>query len=155
MRLTPSKTCAWRSISPGVTSLPPTSMTRAASAAGMAGAMRAIFPSSTAISWMPSSALDGSTTRPPLSTRSNMTPPLAEGLTADDLHAVGSRGRRALLPGPRGGEMERHRARSAREEDEGLLLAGARHARRLFRRGGEGLAPQELDGGGIGPVHRP
>ena len=72
VRLTPSKTWACRSIKPGVTTLPPTAMVRAASVDGMSGAMRAICPPSTAMSCTPSSPADGSTTVPPLSKRSYM-----------------------------------------------------------------------------------
>jgi hypothetical protein len=70
VRLQPSKTCAWTSINPGVTSLPLTSMTRDASAGAMPAATRAIVPFSTATSRTPSSPLDGSMTRPLFNTRS-------------------------------------------------------------------------------------
>jgi len=72
LRLTPSKTCACRSMRPGVTIFPPTSMVCVASADGMSLAMRAITPSRTAMSQGPSSPVDGSTTVPPLSKRSCM-----------------------------------------------------------------------------------
>ena len=72
VRLMPSKTWACTSMSPGVTSLPPTSTTRAASAGAMPAAMRAILPDSIATSRTPSSPLATSTTLPPLRTRSYM-----------------------------------------------------------------------------------
>jgi hypothetical protein len=65
VRLTPSKTCACRSIRPGVTIFPATAIVRVASAPGMSGAMRAITPFWTAMSDIPSSPVDGSTTVPP------------------------------------------------------------------------------------------
>ncbi len=49
-RVKPSKTWAWRSIRPGVTTVPGTSMTRRASSGGIAGAMLAIAPCSIATS---------------------------------------------------------------------------------------------------------
>ena len=51
--LTPSYTWVCRSMSPGVTIFPATSITRVASSAGMFDATRAIFPSSTATSLRP------------------------------------------------------------------------------------------------------
>ena len=72
VRLIDSNTWACRSMSPGVTSLPATSMTRAASPGAMADASRAIVPCSTATSITPSSPLAASTTLPPLRIRSYM-----------------------------------------------------------------------------------
>ena len=72
VRLTPSKTCACRSIRPGATILPRTLIVRVASVAGMFGAMRAITPACTATSRMPSTFDAGSTTVPPWSSRSYM-----------------------------------------------------------------------------------
>src|SRR5215831_12646147 len=70
VRLKPSKTCACRSIRPGATILPATSIVRVASALGMSAAMREISPPHTATSMTPSSPVEGSTTVPPLSKRS-------------------------------------------------------------------------------------
>src|SRR5690349_9665377 len=72
VRFTPSKTCACTSISPGVTSLPVTSIMRAASAGAIPAATRAILPCSTATSSTPSRPLAGSITLPPFSRRSYM-----------------------------------------------------------------------------------
>src|SRR5206468_1003952 len=54
VRLTPSKMWAWRSSSPGVTSLSRTSMVRVASAGAISGAMRAMRAFWTAMSSTPS-----------------------------------------------------------------------------------------------------
>src|ERR1700675_4734955 len=72
VRLQPSKTCAWRSIRPGATILPATSIVRVASALPISRAMWAITPPCTGTSWVPSSPVDGSTTVPLLSKRSYM-----------------------------------------------------------------------------------
>src|SRR5215510_14540934 len=69
---TPSKTCACRSMSPGITVLPGTSMTRRASDFGMFAATRAIFPSSTATSSAPRRSCAGSMTLPPFKSKSYM-----------------------------------------------------------------------------------
>src|SRR5262252_5806694 len=77
---TPSKTCVCRSMSPGVTVLPGTSMTRRASDFAMFAATRAIFPSSTATSSAPRSSCAGSMTVPPFRSKSYMVsvPPRSE-----------------------------------------------------------------------------
>src|SRR2546426_534646 len=76
---TPSKTWVWRSMSPGVTVLPGTWMTRRASDAGMFAVTAAIFPSWTATSRALLRSCAGSMTTPPFSTRSYMGEPPPTG----------------------------------------------------------------------------
>src|SRR4029450_1594739 len=156
VRFTPSNTCAWRSMRPGVTSLPPTSMTRAASLSGMPAAIGAILPSCTATPCTPPSRAAGSRTRPPFSTRSNMAPPgsgsAVVGSAADDLDAVGARGGRRgrRLPRPAIGEGQRGRAGALGEEDEHLALRCARRRDVTLDRPGD-----QRDGLSVRAVHHP
>ena len=72
---TPSNTWVWRSMSPAVTVLPGTWMTRRASDAGMLAATLAILPSCTATSSVPRTFCAGSITVPLFSSRSYMKAP--------------------------------------------------------------------------------